>query len=163
MKLSNFLWQYLIRLSLIVAGSLILMLAFFIWFRLEIIDIEQRDFELEQQLRLVAHKIEQHQQQTGELPPNLKIIDSEQICTTKIITYCVDVSYRIVDEGRQFRLAAHSLSWPILYYHSELSKQSQRILFAYPASHAESKTDLPLPVYRVSSPEFSHPEEWPQL
>src|SRR5688572_10152549 len=109
-----------LTISRIIGVSILLgfvLFALYFCLRVFVFDIEQRGRDLDKELKKVAMRIEDYKIKNGAYPNSLRQVDSEKICSKKIINFCTKVHYKIVENASGYRLAAKSLSWPILYYH----------------------------------------------
>lgn len=145
---------------------------------------EDRDYALFGQVHVLAGELKRYKQEHGNYPETLSAIrSSENLCVHHFYTKCRKVHYKPSADLQDFRMALRAFSWPILFYHPQISmtvEESSNIPQAEKDALMEeygvicficmaveqgqaSLSSSSTPVYRETPPIFSNPEEWPAL
>jgi hypothetical protein len=147
---------------------------------------EDRDYKLSDEMHKLAQEIKEYKQQNGKYPVSIAAIrSSNNLCVTHFYPKCRKVYYKPSQDLQDYRMAMYSFSWPILFYHpqismktdelSKLSKEEQDLrtkqygticyfCMSYPPGSKELQgSDTFTPVYRETAPIFANPGEWPEL
>lgn len=143
---------------------------------------ESRDYTLFGEVHTLAGELKQYKQEHGSYPETLAAIrDSDKLCVHRFYTKCRKVHYQPSADLQDFRMALRAFSWPILFYHPEISmtlEESSNIppeekeaimdeygvicFFCAARKRGEEGSDF-MPIYRETPPIFSNPDEWPEL
>ncbi|MDO8658914.1 MAG: hypothetical protein Q7K55_09310 [Candidatus Levybacteria bacterium] len=173
----------LIILPSIFILSVFLIAGYFI-FRIFIDDPESKDYALYNQMHTLAKELYRYKQRNGNYPDNiLRIRNTDNLCVKRIYDGCRKVYYKVSQDKKDFKMAMHSFTWPILYFHPKISfppidghqqtdKETNKLqekygtvcyfCMAYPENEKNPNREL-APVYRKDPKIFSNPDDWPRL
>lgn len=150
--------------------SLIVLIVLFISFKtVDAYLTEDRDYDLNAEMVLLVHDIDEFKKQHGEYPKSiLEVRESEELCVRRIYSTCRKVFYKPLENGQDFRLALHSFSDLILWYKRGvcLDEHEPGAGYWFCAAYPEGSTPGPnpsFPVYREDKEIFENPDEWPVL
>ena len=147
---------------------------------------ESRDYKLYDEMHVLAQELKEYKKQNGHYPESiLTIRKSENLCVFFIYPKCQKVYYKPSADLQDFKMAMHSFSWPILYYHPQVSMTTDEVTkipvdeqdqiiksygaicffcMAYPEGEEVSQEfETSIPVYRKTPPIFGSPDEWPEI
>lgn len=146
---------------------------------------EERDYKLSDEMHALAQELKQYKIKHGKYPETINAIrKTDTLCVRHVYTKCKKVHYQPSPDFQYFRMAMHSFSWPILFYHpqmsmsidehSKLTKEELNALtqkygkicfycFAYPPERTDLRGEVSTPIYRETSPFFANLQEWPEL
>lgn len=147
---------------------------------------EDRNYKLSDEMHTLARELKQYKQEHGKYPESITMIrSSDNLCVKYFYTKCRKVYYKPSQDFQDFRMAMYSFSWPILFYHpqismttdelSKLPKEEQDMRYklyeiicffciSYPPGRKDLQgTDTATPIYRETAPIFINPNEWPEL
>ncbi len=147
---------------------------------------EDRDYLLSEEMHKLAGELKAYKQKNGLYPETLSAVrNSDKLCVTYLYKKCKQVHYKPSPDRQDFRMAVHSFTWIILFYHPQVSvsleefsklsdeeqeswvQQAGSVCFfcmSYPPGRTDLQgADSSTPIYRETAPIFANPAEWPEL
>lgn len=177
------------KIDLLILFGLTIPLLIFVGIPLLVIDQfanEDRDYKLSGEMHKLAKELKEYKEKNGTYPTSISIIrNSDNLCVDHFYIKCRKVHYKPSQDLQDFRMAMYSFSWPILFYHPQISMTPQELsklpieeqnlrtkqfggicyfCMSYPSERNDLQgSDTSTPAYRKTAPVFSNPNEWPEL